>query len=449
MLWDAGRLLLLFAAAVLAGFLSGHLVQSLAIATGLALGFYFWQAYRLHRWLAAQNPATNPPSLFGIWAQVVDTIYLSAKRDHKRKEYISSLLRRFNQFTAAMPDANVILGVENEICWMNEAAEGLLRLHPENDLGQRISNLIRHPDFVRFLHRRESAEALELHAPWQDDLRLSIQIVPLGERERLLVARDISHVYRAERMRRDFIANVSHELRTPLTVLSGYLEACEDMVAELPMALRPALVHMQEQALRMQQIIEDLLTLSRLDSESPFIDDHTNVDVPALLRGLGHDAQILSGDQGHEIHLEVDDKVGLRGDGNELRSAFSNLIANAVRYTPPRGIITVRWFALADGEARFEVEDNGVGIPAEAISRLMERFYRVDKHRSRMAGGTGLGLAIVKHVLQRYGSCLQIHSHLGIGSVFACDFPTRRVFHKHENALKTSHDLHNKLDDIH
>ncbi|APZ44475.1 hypothetical protein BW247_01360 [Acidihalobacter ferrooxydans] len=427
---ELARLVALLLIGLLVGLLNGQLAWSLAAVAVLALGFHLFQLYRLHRWIVRDEDRINPPDGSGVWGDLIDALYRFGKRHRKRKQRLTRLLERFNEFTGAMPDANVVIGPQGEIRWLNDAAQTLLGLNQPADLGQRIGNLIRHPDFLHFLRHGKYAETLEFPSPLREDVRLSVRVVPFGNHERLIAARDVSHFFRIERMRRDFVANVSHELRTPLTVLSGYLETWSDMRDEVPPPLRPSLEHMSGQAARMQQIVEDLLTLSRLDSESTVAGDQVDVPIPAVVATLREDAEALSGAQRHVITADIDAELWLRGEIKELHSALGNLVSNAVRYTPAGGRITLIWKAEADGGARFEVRDSGIGIAAADIARLTERFYRVDKDRSRASGGTGLGLAIAKHALQRHGARLEITSRPGAGSTFACVFPSGRVVRK-------------------
>ncbi|OBS08605.1 phosphate regulon sensor histidine kinase PhoR [Acidihalobacter prosperus] len=426
---ELGRLALILLAATALGALAGQLVWMLLAGLLFALSFHLYQLYRVHRWILHAEDRGNPPDAMGVWGELVDSLYRFGKRHRKRKERLASLLDRFNEFTSAMPDATVVIGANNEIRWLNEAATMLFGLRNPQDIGQRLTNLIRHPDFIHYLAGRDYREPLEITSPVRDDIRLSVRIVPFGNHERLLAARDISHLYRLEQMRRDFVANVSHELRTPLTVLMGYLETFGDMADEFPAPLRQSLSHMQGQSTRMQGIIEDLLMLSRLDGEGPLASEQSAVAVPGLVSALREDAEALSGAGKHRIEAEIDETLWLRGDAKELHSAFANLVSNAVRYTPQGGAIKLRWVRDGDG-ACFEVRDTGIGIDPEHIPRLTERFYRVNKDRSRDTGGTGLGLAIVKHVLQRHGAKLVIRSHPGEGSVFVCLFPSLRVVRK-------------------
>ncbi len=274
---------------------------------------------------------------------------------------------------------------------------------------------------MAFLNQRRQSDNVEFSAPVDDALLLSARIVPYGKKQRLLLATDISRVRRLEQVRRDFVANVSHELRTPLTVISGYLETLLDSDSPAFDLWRQPLHRMQEQSRRMLHIVEDLLLLVRLESRKerpPF----KPVNVPALLAAIVDDAIALSDEQGHQISLTADPELWIAGSEKELHSAFANLVFNAVRYTPAGRRIEIRWFA-DDGGIHLAVEDDGEGIAPHHIPRLTERFYRINRDRSRDSGGTGLGLSIVKHVLNHHGGQLRISSELGVGSVFTCDFP--------------------------
>lgn len=421
-LWRLGWGLLL---ALLLGLLLGQVFFWLFLFT---LSYVLWQQrqlYRLYRWL--QKPKKRqPPSEVGIMEGIVREIDFMRERHRSRKSKLSQYLKRFQTATAALPDATVVLNHYDEIEWANEASRRLLGLKSPWDVGQRISNLIRHPDFVELMTLdRKLSSTIELPSPINPELHLNIRIVPYGQGQRLLVVRDITRLHRLERMRRDFVANVSHELRTPLTVLRGYLEALEGTGNAVPETWLRSCRIMRDQVARMQHLIEDLLMLSRLENrkKKPAA---VLVAVPEMLEGICREARVLSGDRQHQIELEADTQLWLQGDERELHSAFSNLVVNAIRYTPAQGKITIYWFKEAN-QPCLEVRDTGEGIAAEHIPRLTERFYRVDKGRSREKGGTGLGLAIVKHVLNHHEARLEIESELGKGSVFRCLFPVERA----------------------
>ena len=429
-LTEFARLLALCAPAMILGAVTTHLGWSLLGAVLIFLAYHLGNLYRLQRWLQTDKARKHPPDVGGVWGDLVATLYRESKHRRRLKHRLGHLLDEFDEFTRAMPDAMIVIDEQNVIRWLNEAAASMFELDPHADLGQRIGHLLRQPEFQHFLHQGRYDSTLELSSPQQADIRLSVRIVPFGQQRRLIAARDVSDFFRLEQMRRDFIANVSPELRTPLTVLSGYLESWEEMRVQLPELLRPSLEHMRGQTARMQQIIDDLLTLSRLDSQLARADDYEEVPIPAMVSALKEDAIILGGSAAHVIDTEIDDTLWLRGVTKELHSAMANLVSNAVRYTPAGGRICLRWVRAENGAARFEVSDSGIGIAAADIPRLTERFYRVDKGRSRASGGTGLGLAIVKHVLERHGARLEILSKPGLGSTFSCLFPASRVLQK-------------------
>ena len=402
--------------------LGKHLFALLFAATFVYLAWHIYNLYRLDRWLLRGRQLTTPASL-GVWGELFNQFYRLRRRDRERKRRIASLLREFRNSTSAMPDGIVLLDSLWEIIWFNDAASRLLGLKPGQDLRRRIGNLIRHPDFVAYLRHGNFEEPLDIPAPASPGLRVALRIVPYGTDQRMLMARDVTHLHRLEEMRRDFVANASHELRSPLTVVGGYLDAMRaDPRLEGDWGV--PLAEMEHQMQRMLAIIKDLLELSRLETEAreaPF----APVDVPGLLQRVQREALAL-GYGPRDVVVEIKDPVWILGSEPELFSAFTNLAFNAMRYTPETGRITLRW-AMEDDGVRLSVVDTGVGIAPEHLPRLTERFYRVDRSRSRDSGGTGLGLAIVKHVLQRHDAELEVESEPGKGSRFTCRFPIDRV----------------------
>ncbi len=414
------RLVLLFLGAALLGGLVGQVLPALLLAAWGALAWQLWQHHQLERWLR-EDRENIPPWLGEVWSDVAARFARLRRQNRKRKRKLGRLLARFQQATSALPDAAVVLDDDGRILWCNEPCHSLLGLSAAQDLGLQINHLVRYPAFVAFLNQRCPGESLEFPSPVNAEVSLNARVVPYGKKQWLLLATDITRVRRLEQMRRDFVANVSHELRTPLTVIVGYLETLLDSDDPGLDGWRQPLRAMRQQAGRMLQIVEDLLMLARLESQkerSP----RRPVAVPALLRDITEDAAVLSGEQGHELDVVADPDLWILGCEKELRSAFSNLAFNAVRYTPAGGRIEIRWFADADG-VHLAVRDNGEGIAPRHIPRLTERFYRINRDRSRSSGGTGLGLSIVKHVLNNHGGQLRIASELGVGSVFTCDFP--------------------------
>ncbi len=408
--------------ALVAGWLVGRPSVGLLVGALVYAGWQGMRLLRLLRWLQGGRLA-EPPELPGVWGELAYLAHSQYLRARRRQRRLGERLKRYEATAAALPDAAVVLGRDHGIQWLNEAACRLLHLDARRDVGQRVDNLLRHPDFVAYLHGGDYAEPLVLSGLVEEDRVLQLHIVPYGQDQRLLVARDITRMHRLEAMRRDFVANVSHELRTPLAVMAGYLETL--LEGSLDAGQRQALEAMQQQTTRMKHLVEDLLTISRLETgELEELD--APVDVPALLRSMLEQARRLSGEKQHELSLQADESLWLLGHERYLYSAFFNLVVNAVQYTPAGGRIELRWQRCDEG-ACFEVCDTGIGIPAQAIPRLTERFYRVDPGRSRAAGGTGLGLSIVKHVLIHHEGELQVDSTPGAGSTFRCVFPARRV----------------------
>lgn len=437
---EAQRLFLLLAAATLVGWATGYWWRSfLAFICGYLL-WHLFQLLQLERWLRTGAQLNLAPDMSGAWDLLVRYIYGIQRRHQKRKERMAGLLARFEQLATALPDGTVILRENDEIEWSNKVAEGLLGIRFPNDAGRRIDNLIRNPEFHAYLHGGRYDEPLNITSPLSDNTELNIRIIPFGEGERILAARDISSFMRVQTMRRDFVANVSHELRTPLTVMSGYLESMLDDET-LGDEYRRALKSIQQQSQRMQHIVEDLLHLSRLESDLGELEE-TEVQVPKLLTALAHEAAHLAAESGHAIELALDQELTLTGVAHELNSVFSNLLHNALRHTPRGTRVEIRWYLGSAGEPVLQVKDNGPGIASAHVPRLTERFYRVDTGRSREAGGSGLGLAIVKHIMMRHGGVLDIESALGEGSRFICRFPAgRAVLHKQAKASLRSPSL--------
>jgi two-component system phosphate regulon sensor histidine kinase PhoR len=420
-----------FVAIVFVAFLVGLAFDHVGIAVALVLlGYLVLHLYNLRRlevWLQKGRTGT-PPEASGLWGDIFDQLYRLQQRNRTRKRRLTGLLHRVQEATTAMPDATVILDAVGDIQWFNEATQHLLGLVPGKDVGQRLANLLRHPDFYRFLQEKDPKATLLIPSPMDETITLSLRMVPYGNEQRLLVARDVSQQQRLEQIRRDFVGNVSHELRTPLTVIKGFLETLSEDEDECARRWQRSMDLMLQQTGRMQQIVEDLLLLTRLEAERNR-PPRERVAVAALVGDIVKAAIPLAERKQQRMTVECDDSVDVLGAERELYSAFSNLLTNAVHYTPEGGNIRVRWWADEQG-AYFAVTDSGIGIPAEHIPRLTERFYRVDAGRSREAGGTGLGLAIVKHVLNHHLARLRIESTIGRGSTFSCEFPASVVVHR-------------------
>ena len=426
--------LLAIAAAIAAGigyFLGAHWGWALFCASVLSLLVYQLRQLRLLlQWVTAKSNAPVPESS-GIWDDIFARLYRRNRDQIRTRGRFARLLARSLQAGRALPYGVAVLDKDWRIVWCNDAAESHFSISLSTDRGQVITNLVRQPEFLGYVNAGNYAETLELSTPRADGLVLAIQMVPFVEEHHLLLSRDVTETQKLTIMRRDFVANVSHELRTPLTVMVGFLETVRDLKLD-PARSRDYLNLMSEQGHRMQSIIDDLLTLSSLESAPPPHSEEI-VDIAALLAQVRNEAEQLSAGR-HRVSLVADTSHDLAGNTSEITSAFTNLANNAVRYTPENGEIGIRWSAGPAG-ATFSVTDNGPGIEAEHIPRLTERFYRVDRSRSRETGGTGLGLAIVKHALARHQATLEIESEIGKGSRFAARFPASRLVAKPEQIL--------------
>ncbi|UVJ46678.1 phosphate regulon sensor histidine kinase PhoR [Pseudomonas sp. LS1212] len=422
-------MLILLTACLVVGLISGYYGWSLAIGLGIYLAWTLKQLLRLHEWLRLHKPDDAPPDGYGLWGDVFDSIYHLQRRDQRVRGRLQAVIDRVQESTAALKDAVIMLDSDGNLEWWNRAAETLLGLKTPQDSGQPVTNLVRHPRFKEYFEQENYLEPLEIPSPINNHLRVQLHITRYGNNEHLMLVRDVTRIHQLEQMRKDFVANVSHELRTPLTVIAGYLETLLDNVEDVNPRWVRALQQMQQQGGRMQTLLNDLLLLAKLEA-TDYPSDNQPVSVDALLQSIRSDAQALSGQRNQRITLEADANIRLKGSETELRSAFSNLIFNAVKYTPAEGQIRVRWWADEQG-AHLSVQDSGIGIDAKHLPRLTERFYRVDSSRASNTGGTGLGLAIVKHVLLRHRAHLEVSSVLGHGSTFTCHFaPVQIAAHK-------------------
>jgi len=375
---------------------------------------------RLERWLST-GALRKAPKSKGIWEEIYYHIYLLKKKEKRRKKRLRKILEQFRRSTSALPDAAVVLGEHDEIEWINKSAREVLGLK-KSDKGQRIPNLIRQPEFIRYLNGLDKQATVTLPAPVDDALILEYKLVNYTVGLRLLLAHDVTQLHKMERMRRDFVANVSHELRTPLTVLKGYLETLQDRDNEYSPQVAASFQQMFYQTGRMQHLVDDLLLLARLETRQKEVRCVAVVD---LLEKICKESDMRQAVR-PRIELTIESSAKIQGDGQELRSAFSNLLMNALKYSPEDAKVQVRWHE-DDAGIKLDVIDQGEGIAAVHIPRITERFYRVDVARSHSPGGTGLGLAIVKHVLVRHDAVLQISSEIGKGSCFSCIFPHKRT----------------------
>jgi two-component system phosphate regulon sensor histidine kinase PhoR len=421
--WFAtGRMLATILIGLLFGWLFGNVWVVLGAALALHLGWQLVNLFRLEWWLRHRSFA-DPPDVGGVFGEIIAQIVRLHRRKRFHKQRFVQLMRQLQRSTAALPNGVVILNGQREIIWFNRMAARLLDLRGTADLGLRIENLLRQPQFARYLQIADYSNPMVIRTTTKEDCYLSLQVVPYGEGQQLLLASDVSRQMRLEAMRKDFVANASHELRSPLTVISGYLETLSQDPALDP-DLHGPVTEMRRQAERMTGIIRDLLALSRLEETDEILGGEP-LDIAGLLSMLRKDVMARAVHPG-DVKIRIDSDTQLLGDEPEIHAAFSNLVDNAAKYTPPEGSIEMRWWVDDEG-GHFSVTDTGIGIPPEHIPRLTERFYRVDAGRSRSTGGSGLGLAIVKHVLQRHAAELEIHSTLGSGSRFICHFPPSRI----------------------
>lgn len=413
--------------------LVGPLSALIAVA-GIGLALIGWHETTLRRLTAwAQEPLGTPvPEAAGSWSAAFMALHRRARHAAQQRDELQEMGERFRLAAEALPEGVVILDGQRHIEWMNPRAEWLLGIDAGRDIGMPVTHLVREPEFADYLARPGDVQISSpplLVRPMRNGGRvLQMRAVPFSAGRTLLLIEDLTQLERLETVRRDFVANVSHEMRTPLTVVQGFIETVRDGVidAEHPMTTEEITHFLDlglDHARRMQRLIEDLLTLSALETDAP--PQEESIEVAVLLAMIREEVMALS-DGRHEISVENDGPAVVFGSARELHSALGNLASNAVRYTPAGGYIRLSWQTGADGCGEYAVTDNGIGIDSQHIPRLTERFYRVDRGRSRETGGTGLGLAIVKHVLERHDARLLIDSKLGAGSTFKAVFPARR-----------------------
>ena len=423
---DAWRLVAVVLIGLIVGLATGSVALCLLLVTGAYVAWLHVKLSRLLRWIRDRK-TNEPPNSPGIFEDLSFEFDYLRERHKKRKKKLAKYLRQFQQTIRALPDATVVLDSNDGVQWANDAALHYLGIRWPEDVDKRITNLIHLPVLRDFVARERGRDvtAIEIETQTAPKRYLSVLIAPYEKDQRLLVARDVSQLHRANQIRSDFVANVSHDLRTPITVLRGYLENLVGQREQGPEMWWPAFEQMQSHADRMGTLVEELLLLSKLEQEVR-VPNPEVVCVGDLISDIHSRACEISATREHLFSLEIEPDLSIKGARAELYNAFSNLVFNAVKYTAERGVIKIRWYR-DDSGAHFEVEDNGIGIAEDQLPRLTERFYRVDASRSRTEGGTGLGLAIVKHVLLRHGAELAISSTLGQGSVFRCDFPESEI----------------------
>jgi two-component system phosphate regulon sensor histidine kinase PhoR len=417
---EIGIVLLLLMAVSVVGGLTGLFLPMLFILILFLLIYQVCQISRFEKWISTGGRGQYPKTK-GIWEEIYYHVYRIKKNEKRRKKKLGKMIDQFRKSTEALPDAAVVLGGNDEIEWENKAAREVLGLK-QSDKGQRIPNLIRFPEFISYLRSGNYNEAVIIPSPVDDRISLEVRVVAYGAGLRLLLAQDVTQLKKMERMRKDFVANVSHELRTPLTVLKGYLETLQDMDDGNSPLSTTSFKEMQGQTERMQHLVDDLLLLTRLETQQK---KPQCINVPDLLSQICKEGDTLE-NANRRIELTLASDAHIFCEEQELRSAFTNLLGNALKYSHEDSIVKVRWYQSKDTIV-LEIEDQGEGIAAADIPRVTERFYRCEVKRNRKVNGTGLGLAIVKHVLMRHDAKLNIVSKLGKGSCFSCHFPVTQV----------------------
>ncbi len=420
------RLVWVIAAGVVIGLITSQLWPAVAIALLVYCIWLLHHLFQLNRWLQKGLKRSEAPNASGVLENIISNIYRLKTSKKRGKKRLAELLGQFKSSAEALPDATVILTTSGEIQWFNEAAENLLGLQTPRDLGQRIDNLIRDPEFRKFLYTKNRKAELRLASSLDKSVTFSCRLINYGKENLLLTVRDVSIREQLDRVRREFVSNASHELRTPLTVIRGYLEMMS-VDNKCSSDVQKNMLVILQQTTQMESIINDLLTLSRLESSTLSADEGEEVDVAVLLQTLVSDAVETGKASTDQITVSVDDKLCIKAIPSEIKSVCSNLLYNALQHNPELTPIELQWFSSGSGEPCLIVSDDGEGIEQQHLGRLTERFYRVDSSRSRESGGTGLGLAIVKHIVQRHGGRIDISSTPSVGSSFTCCFAASRA----------------------
>jgi two-component system phosphate regulon sensor histidine kinase PhoR len=398
---------------------TGNSWQIFSLGLLLYLFWHFYHLFQLVDWLRSKK-CSHLIITVGVWREICNQLIQLQQTSRSRQKKLIKFLDNYRAFFNVIPDSVVILNQDNEIEWFNKNALLFLGLKKKKSIGKKITKILSDPALEDLLTDGHEEDQIELHSPIDKNRIYSIRIKPYIKGSRLLLARDISRLYWIDKMRADFIANVSHELRTPLTVISGYLETFEERFAQDETFLSP-IQTMQKQSHRMENLIQDLLILSKLEADTDKQISSILLPIATIIETIINDARVLNVGKQHQIDIELDNKLMIAGNETELRSVFTNLISNAIRYTPEKGLIKIRWYKK-NNKAYFSVKDNGEGIEAQHLQRLTERFYRIDKGRSRSEGGTGLGLSIVKHIMNHHQAVMEIESKIGKGSQFTCCF---------------------------
>ena len=422
---ELNRLLIILLIALLVGLLIQRPTLAILAALTYYCGHNLFQLRKLALWANSQRQTSAPPESSGIWGGIFDSFYRLQRQERLASDYLKSIINKAQESSAALEIAVVLINKQGTLDWWNSASEQLLGIRYPNDRNQAVTNLIRDPRFAEYFHHENYSSTLRLEALGVSARTLEFQIALFGEHEKLMLVRDVTQLHRLESMRRDFVGNVSHELGTPITVIKGYLETLIDHFDELPQRWHKPIEQMRSQSQRMENIVRDLLVLTSIETRAT-AKHEDSVDAGELIAEISSDTQALIAEKKHRFIVDCPAGIKISGQRSELYSAISNLVINAVKYTPEGGSITIRG-ELVEGDLRVSVADNGIGIDLQHIPRLTERFYRIDPSRSAETGGTGLGLAIVKHILVRHDGELLIESTLGSGSTFTVRLPAART----------------------
>ncbi len=423
---ELSRIFVVVSSTLVLGFVSELWLFSVVFHFALYIGWIMIQLRSFERWIRNGAHSKNAPDTSGIWSLIVQHIYRTQKKNKVRKQSLASLAKRYQAIMKALPDATIVLNEQFEIEWANKVAEKTLGIDLSRDTGHPVDNILRDLAIQDLINNTNETSEIEMLSPIDPQKILILTKVQYGDKQTLLIARDISQRIALQKMRKAFIANASHELRTPLTVISGYLEML-DGNDDLPPSMSKLISNAHQQALRMDRILDDLLTLSKLEEQGFSEERGDTVDVPELLQSLVSDFRKTTAKDTHVIQVNISRDLKIKVVEREFFSLCQNLLSNAIKYSPKGSVIKVCWSLEEAGNACLKVTDNGEGIAPEHLSRLTERFYRINVSRSRTVGGTGLGLSIVKHIMENYGGYLDIQSELKVGSTFTACFPSYRI----------------------
>ena len=423
---EFSRIFMLLCSTLLFGVVSDYWILSVVIHSSFYIGWNLFQLRALEKWISLGAPSESAPDASGIWELIVQRLYRMQKANQETKAHLSSVAGHYHAVMSALPDATIVLNRQQEIEWTNSASQALLGIEAEHDIGHKLTNIVRDSMLTELLNVDYDKQELEIISPIDELKTLVLTKVHYGDGKTLITARDISQRIALQKLRKAFIANASHELRTPLTVISGYLEMLESDDS-LPPTTHKIVNNAYVQSQRMDKILNDLLVLSKLEEKGYSESSGDTVDIPVLIKRMVSDLRDTKAKGTHTIELNIQENLLVRVVENEFYSLCQNLLSNAIKYSPSGSVIKVCWSLNEEGSACLKVSDNGEGIARESLSRLTERFFRVNVNRTRKVKGTGLGLSIVKHILENYGGFLDVQSELTVGSTFSACFPSYRI----------------------